>query len=245
MSLLPTVLIFTLSEHGQANVNLATSYELALAGVNVYIASFLPLKNRVAQLQELIDRHASHSTNPRGSVAFREIKGIASYKEAVEKHGFNSANCLHPHGVSGALESYARLDIPLFPWSQGEYLTAIAILKEIIVTVKPNAVGVDPLFSIAQDACKLADQKFVIISPVSIKEAAANVQPYLALFWKYPVLVATSRLILSLLIFFLQFVVGIPVPSRVVANPAQHLSLHSTHHPNVDCGEIQTNPNLA
>ena len=75
MSPHPTVLIFTYPEYGQANVNLATSYELALAGVNVYIAPFPSLRARVSRLQELIDRHASRSSGkPTGSVIFCECR---------------------------------------------------------------------------------------------------------------------------------------------------------------------------
>lgn len=95
MNSLSTVLIFTYSEHGQANVNLATSYELALAGVNVHIASFPSLEARVARLQELIDRHASRSSaKPTGSVIFRECKGITPHWEAHAKHGVNDTNLL-------------------------------------------------------------------------------------------------------------------------------------------------------
>ena len=193
MDSLPTVLIFTYPEHGQANVNLATSYELALAGVNVYIASFPPLRARVSRLQELIDRHASRSSGkPTGSVIFRECKGVATNWEAMAKHGVNDANIPHPPGLSGALESYSKMGPVLFSWSPEEYLAAIATCKEIIATTKPDVVGVDPLFFAAHDACKLADQKFMVMTPTGLKEAIASVQPYLAAFWKYPVSVVKS-----------------------------------------------------
>ncbi|KAF8555814.1 UDP-Glycosyltransferase/glycogen phosphorylase [Imleria badia] len=187
MSSLPTVLIFTYPEHGQANVNLATSYELALAGVNVNIASFPSLRARVARLEELIDRHASRcSDETTGSIIFRECKGITPNWEAQAKHGVNDANLPHPSGVLGALEAYSKMGIISFPWSQEEYLTAIANFKEIIATTKPDVIVIDPIFFAAQDACKLAGQKFVIMSPTGIKEAAVDMQPYLAAFWKYP-----------------------------------------------------------
>ncbi|KAG8214161.1 hypothetical protein J3R82DRAFT_10936 [Butyriboletus roseoflavus] len=190
MSPLPIVLIFTYSEYGQANVTLATSYELALAGVNVYIASFSPLRTRVSRLQELVDRHASCSrSNSTGSVNFREFKGIASWNEALMKHGMRTADLAHSHGVSGALESYSKINLILYPWSQEEFVAAVESCKEIITAIKPNVVVIDNMFHIAQDACKLADQKFINISPNSTKDIVVMMQPYLAGFWKYPVFV--------------------------------------------------------
>ncbi|KAF8555817.1 UDP-Glycosyltransferase/glycogen phosphorylase [Imleria badia] len=189
MSSLPTVLIFTYPEHGQANVSLATSYELALAGVNICVASFASLRTRVVRHQELIDRHASRSSGkPTGSVVFRECNGDSPYAEAAGKNGINAATLPHPCGVLGALESYPKIGPFNFAWGQEEYLDAIASFKEVIAITKPDMVGVDPLFFAAQDACKFVDRKFVIISPTGIKEIAVNVQPYLAAFWKYPAL---------------------------------------------------------
>ncbi|KAF8550450.1 UDP-Glycosyltransferase/glycogen phosphorylase [Imleria badia] len=188
MSSRPTALIFTYSEHGQANVNLAISYELALVGVNVHIASFALLRDRVARLQELIDRHAPLSSGePTGSIIFHEFKGIPPYMEIAKRHGLLPADIQHPHGVLGALEAYSKIGFFIFPWSQEEYLSAIARVKEIVATTKPDVVGIDVAFYTAQDACKILNQNFVIISPTGIKETAVSLQPYLAAFWKYPV----------------------------------------------------------
>ncbi|KAG6379763.1 hypothetical protein JVT61DRAFT_10300 [Boletus reticuloceps] len=189
MTSLPTVLILTYPEHGQANVNLAISYELALAGVNVYIASFASLRPRVSRLQALINRHASHSSGTLpGSAIFRECKGVTPNWEASAKYGIHDANLPHPYGVLGAAESYSKIGSVLFFWNQEEYLAAITSIKEIIANTKPDVVGVDPLFFAAQDACKLADQKFMIISPTGLKESVVHMQPYMATFWKYPAL---------------------------------------------------------
>ncbi|KAN0086018.1 hypothetical protein V8E55_007152 [Tylopilus felleus] len=140
----PTVLIFTYPEYGQSNVNLATSYELALAGVNVYISSFASLSGRVTRLQELIDRHASRSIGQTtGSVIFRECKGVISFAEAARRLGINATSAIHPPGVSGALEGYTKVELALFPWSSEEYLTVVKACEEIITTIKPNVVVVD------------------------------------------------------------------------------------------------------
>ena len=193
MSSLPTVLICTYPVHGQANVNLATSYELALSGVNVHIASFALLKNRVDRLQELVDRHASRSSaKPTGSVVFCELKNITSYVEASRKNRLTAGTLLHPCGVLGALQSYRNIGPVSFPWGREEYFAAIDSFKEIVGAIKPDVVAIDPLFLAPQDACKLMNQKFVILSPTGIKEATVNMQPYLAAFWKYPAFVVKS-----------------------------------------------------
>ena len=248
MNSLPTVLIFTYPEYGQANVNLATAYELALSGVNVHIASFASLRSRVARLQELINRHASRSgAKFTGSIVFRECKGVTPHWEANARKGLTDANLAHPHGVLGALESYLKMGVFAFPWSQEEYLAAIAMVKEIIATTRSDVIVIDVAFFPAQDACTLMDRKFVIISPTGLKEAGvAKLQPHLALFWKYPVYVvkcifnspsSTDRCAN-------QFIVGISIPSQVVADSPQHLSFHPTHHSINDLGGHETNTTL-
>ena len=243
-----TVLIFTYPEHGQANVNLATSYELVLAGVNVYIASFASLRARVSRLQELIDHHTSCSSGkPIGSITFRECKGTTPNWEAQKKHGVTAANLPHPYGVPGAVESYSKIGPVLYPWSPEEYLTAIATCKEIIATTKPDMVTVDPLFFAAQDACKLANQKFMVVLPTGIKESVMNVQPYLAVFWKYPASVVNylSNSFGSNNIHPVQLIIGVSISSQVVADSHQHISLYSSHYTNDDLGEHQTNSSFA
>ena len=195
---LPNVLIFTYPEYGQANVCLATSYELALAGVNVHIASFASLSARISRLQELVVRNTSHSSgNPTGSVNFRECKGFTPWDEAVTKHGVTPATVRHSHSLSGALESYSKINVLMHPWGREEYLAAIESCKEIIATIKPNMVVTDTLFYPAMDACNLLDQKFMVILPNSIMEVASRVQPNLAALWKYPMSVVDFVLILS------------------------------------------------
>ena len=232
MTSLPTVLFFTYPEHGQANVSLATSYELALAGVNVYISSFASLRARVARLQELIDRHHSRSGGKAtGSIIFCECKGVTSYLEALARHGVNMANLPHPPGVSGALELYSKTAAVCFPWGPEEYSAAIESCKEIITTIKPNLVVADSLFFAARDVCQLVDQKFMIIYATGLKEAATPLQPRLAAFWKYPVFVFQYILTLSSSTHRHpgQSRVGFSVPSEVVADSPQHLSRYSTH----------------
>ncbi|KAG9311633.1 hypothetical protein JVU11DRAFT_7865 [Chiua virens] len=175
-----TVLLFTCSEYGHANVNLAISYELVLAGVDVHIASFPFLTSRVSSLQELIARHALHSGKPTGTVVFHECKGFPSYSDVLEKRGVRLTNLRHPRGLLGALGSYSKLVTLVPPWSPTEYLAGIENCKEIITTVKPDIVVIDKPFYVAWDACNLLKQKFILVLPNSIKEIAMTVQPYLA-----------------------------------------------------------------
>lgn len=103
------------------------------------------------------------------------MQGITPHWEAVAKHGLNVASLPHRPGLLGASEFYSTIGPFFFPWGPEEYLAAIASRKDIIATTKPDVVGVDPLFFAAQDACKLADQKFMVISPSGIKELSLNV----------------------------------------------------------------------
>ncbi|KAG9316542.1 glycosyltransferase family 1 protein [Chiua virens] len=187
MNCLTSVLFFTHSQHGQANVCLATAYELALAGVDVHIASFAPLKSRVSWLQDLATHHSSRSNRRHtGSIVFHEFKDFPSIEDALHKLGQRIQDLRHPHGIVGALKSYSKMFTTVFPWSPQEYLIAIENCKKIVETITPNVAVIDMFLYPAKDACELVNQKSVVILPNSIKEVAAKVQPYLAYFWKYP-----------------------------------------------------------
>lgn len=112
--------------------------------------------------------------------------------EAARKHGVIPANIPHPHGVLGALEAFSKMWFLVFPWSEEEYLATIAMVKEIVATTKPDIVVIDAAFYAAQDACKITNQNFMILTPNGIKENVVIGQPYLAASWKYPVSVVVK-----------------------------------------------------
>ncbi|KAF9261535.1 UDP-Glycosyltransferase/glycogen phosphorylase, partial [Marasmius fiardii PR-910] len=175
-----TILFFTNSEYGQANVVLGVAYQLAMtSNCNVHIASFPALQRRVEKLQANIPR--------KGAITFHTIAGI-SFEEAFGRRGYDAHSLLHPSGMSGAVHSLRPAGLGLVPWVVEEYHEQITSIQSIMEKVSPGLVVSEFLLFGAQDVCRMKKQKMVILTPNSIKDAVGFRQPWLKGFWKYPCL---------------------------------------------------------
>jgi hypothetical protein len=182
------ILFCTHPEYGQSNVALAVAYELALKNVNIHFASFSGLKRRVVDLEKQLHNLSA----PTSTISFYPIAGL-SMMESLQRQ-FVTDDLMHGDGIKNAIESYHKLPRILATWSGEEYIAIMECLKETIIGVKPDIVVVDGLFSHALDACTALNQKHVVLSPNTLKELVGPVQPWLAMFWKYPVYVSLAPL---------------------------------------------------
>ena len=175
------ILFLTSSEYGQANVVLAIAHELALKhDFGIHIGSFLPLQPRVLDLSEKISKHDNSK-----SVVFHSVAGL-SMMEMLNRIPKNEILVgPHPAGFSGALFAYGALPQVLAGWSGPEYMETADSCIEVIRNVKPCIVVVDSFFGQGTIACTMISQKFMILSPNSLKDLIAAKQPKGAMFWKY------------------------------------------------------------
>ena len=92
----------------------------------------------------------------------------------------------HPPGFNGALFAYKALPQVLAGWSGPEYMETADSCIEVIRNVKPCIAVIDSFFGQGVIACTMASQKFMILSPNSLKDNITAKQPKGAMFWKYP-----------------------------------------------------------
>jgi hypothetical protein len=159
------ILFFTNSESGQANIVLATAYELlSYDHVDMHIASFASLKNRVSDLKA-----AAYGSIPSNtSITFHAIVGL-SMAEVIMRN-FDPNTLAHACGIKAAVLQYPRMARLVTSWSANEYVQGYRSCLEIIKTVDPDVIVVEALCSQAREACVNLDRDYLILSPNTFRE---------------------------------------------------------------------------
>jgi hypothetical protein len=177
-----SILFVTNSELGQASVILAVAHEFLLRpGYKVHIASFPALQPEVEELNATAARLSNGACS---TARFHSLAG-KSMKEAAPP-GTEFLD-LHVPGMAGALIAYdGVLPATFAPWHGTEYMIGYSSTTEIIDETSPEMVIIDPLFSQGIDACNAIGQKYMILSPNTLKELVLDRQPSGGALWKFP-----------------------------------------------------------
>lgn len=198
------VLLFTNSEHGQANIVLAVAYEFLLQGeFDVHIASYQALAPRVEHLNEQFksqktkekeqqglavqaqdenDTNAPDDLDQPRSAKFHTIDAMSM----AEVAGGNLGSLPHPAGVSAAVRSYKNLMQTFYGYDRAQYVVGVNRCADIIKRVNPAALISDSLMFVTIDAAKYLGRECAVLSPLSFKDIVVGLQPKMAAMWKYP-----------------------------------------------------------
>ncbi|KAK3302746.1 glycosyltransferase family 1 protein [Chaetomium strumarium] len=187
------VLLATNSEYGQANVFLAAGHALQALDpdVRIHFASYQQIAKDVATASA----YSVHCSQGGGAQpwTFHELDG-PSFEKAVEgreKTGNRvpiGALITKPPGFFNNIELFRRLPSLLLPWDGAETVQAIQSFNRIVDAVQPDIVVIDSLFSPVLTACRHRGLRHVILSPNTLKDFGAALQPWGALLWKFPVM---------------------------------------------------------
>ncbi|ESZ95139.1 glycosyltransferase family 1 protein [Sclerotinia borealis F-4128] len=178
-----TVLFLSNSEHGLANVLLATSHALLVEhnDLDIHFVSFEKLKNDIAT----ISKFAAQSSGSKRAINFHELKGI-SYAKALNSRGFAVDEAINAPGITGLGKFCKNMQSFLMPWTAPDYLDLYREIFGILEDIDPIVVALDPLFGPALDAVRAQGRNHAIISPNTLKDNFAHLQPRGAVLWKYP-----------------------------------------------------------
>jgi hypothetical protein len=179
------VLFFTNSDAGQANAVLAVVQEMYYAQplLEIHVAGDIGVAARVS--------HAFGSSHTRAHyhpVRTHTIPGFVSMWQAGSRSevGMREAYDRVP-GTINAARGMPRMPGIVQPWTGEEYAHAYGECRRILELVRPDYVVVEPLFSPAITLlAHMEAPNWCILSPNSIKDFAAVVQPRLAILWRYP-----------------------------------------------------------
>ncbi|KAL1675311.1 glycosyltransferase family 1 protein [Schizophyllum commune] len=172
------ILFLTHCEQGQSNVHLATAFEVharALAGVEVHLASFAPLRKRFGKICEDGIRPES---GERLLPQFHTIHGV-SHVEAARRG--NKAGRHRP-----GFQMWTNLGFMIMPWTPEEYMTIVDSVAATIESVDPHLIIIDTLFGQAVDACELLGRPYHILSPLLASIVCLQNHSLAALRYPYP-----------------------------------------------------------
>ncbi|KAG7287512.1 hypothetical protein NEMBOFW57_007024 [Staphylotrichum longicolle] len=182
------VLLLTNSEHGQANVFLATSYAfltLEDEDVEVHFASFTPIKSLVS----LTSDHARQDRPGARPIIFHAIDGLdmvsAWTRPEIVAEQASLQHCSPIPLVDAIRRTLVLLKVTL-PWTGPEFVQIMRYITSIVSDVQPHTIAVDPAFSPALTALRHINAKFIVLSPNTIKDFAMPLQPNGEALWKYP-----------------------------------------------------------
>ena len=181
------ILLATNCEYGQANVFLAVAHSLQAldADVQIHVASFAPISNDVSSASEYSRQctqgarpwHFHLLDGPFFQEAVAALKGSERLGEALRK----------PPNFFSTTEVLSMVMGILLPWNGLEFVQIYKSFVDVVDKIQPDIVVVDSLLSPVLTACRHLKFNHLVLSPNTLKDFAAALQPRGAMFWKYPV----------------------------------------------------------
>ncbi|KAI0131800.1 glycosyltransferase family 1 protein [Xylariales sp. AK1849] len=181
------VLLLTNSEYGQASVHVATGHallELYGDDVEVHLASFQPIEKIVKAASELAKQICPQAK----PIVLHKVKGLdmmaAWSRPEIRLEEYNG---LRP-SFWNTPKFLKLLLLTTSPWNGPEFLEIYDSVAQILETVNPDVIAVDPAFSPALTACNHLGVNFVVLAPNTIKDFSMAFQAGGQALWKYPAL---------------------------------------------------------
>ncbi|CAG7992048.1 unnamed protein product [Penicillium olsonii] len=189
------ILLLTNVERGEANVFLATCDALLRLAPNIelHFATFGGLEDAVAS----VSQHVRESVPQLKPIIFHKIKGT-SMEDSLRQYfvrekvptraGYPPNSYLQRPGILNTTRA-VRDTVPVFvPYNGPQMVEIFRSICETIKKVDADLVVVNSLMTAGLTACYHLKIKFTCLSPNSIKDFAASVQPKAAGLWKIPAL---------------------------------------------------------
>lgn len=181
------ILFFTNSDYGQANVVLATIYELMMLAkdVEIHLASFEGIHQTTLETSQLAQNNSPGK--PPARLIFHTLRGRSQFEAAAGPDVDIFEAYDRPPTFTNAARTILRIDGIMQPWSPDEFADLYQQSLDLAEQVKPDLTVVEPLFTPALTLCNHLGIKWIVLSPNTIKDFAIPMQPRLAALWKYPI----------------------------------------------------------
>ncbi|KAK4148786.1 hypothetical protein C8A00DRAFT_19443 [Chaetomidium leptoderma] len=182
------VLLAVNSEYGQANVFLAVSHALQALDpdVQIHFASFAPISKDVSTASE----YSVHCTAGAQPWNFHMLDGPSLMDAMASKElavGFGDT-LEKQVSFSSTMDVLRQIMQVLLPWNGPEFVQIYKSFIRVVDEVQPDIIAVDSLFCPVLSACRHLKLKHLVLSPNTLKDFATALQPWGAMFWKYPVM---------------------------------------------------------
>jgi hypothetical protein len=181
------VLLATNSEYGQANVFLAAGHALqaADADVQIHFTSFAAIAKDVSSASQ----YSTQCTPGAQPWHFHELDGLSFWNMLAAQDGTDQLGKALDKRVTffSVLEVLSHIMPLLLPWNEAEFVRIYQSFVRLVDELQPDIIVVDSLFSPALTACRRLELKHLVLSPNTLKDVATALQPWGAMFWKFPV----------------------------------------------------------
>ncbi|RWA06967.1 hypothetical protein EKO27_g8139 [Xylaria grammica] len=172
-----TVLFFTNSDFGQANVVLSTIYELLRQNrLDTHVVSWAPLQPRLESLERKVQDENPSQSVP--SITFHNLASFPGFLEFAKKNANRrKADVPHPPGRLGA-ERIALLAVRfLSAWGPEAHLALLGWAADLTKELDPALVVVDPHLVPVHDMARSLKRKYAVLSPCTLAEENAVYDP--------------------------------------------------------------------
>lgn len=179
------ILLLSCSEHGQANVFLATAHELIHrhSNLSLHYGTFPDLKRAVDETSSYAVRTAPHQhAKP---IVFHALSGPTQF-DAMIRHSNIGNFIAQPPRRDRPSDAVQTLIATFNSWDGPEYVEVYRSISAVVTEVKPDVVVIDTNLPPALAYCQQEGVNFVILTPNTLKEALGSVQPAWDVFTKYP-----------------------------------------------------------
>ncbi|KAL0951773.1 hypothetical protein HGRIS_008444 [Hohenbuehelia grisea] len=208
------ILLFTYSEHGQANTILALAEELARrqSVQQVNVCSYPDLRKRVEAI------HA-RSSSP---VIFHPLEG-PNFEGLMKLNGLTFDDLRHPPS-SKSIEGFRTLDRMVHLHDDEAYRKVVEASMTLIKSLDPDIIILDMVSDFAVDACRLLDRRYIVNTPLQSMDILRMLQPWGKALWYYPAVFSGNPFPVPWRLFFSNIVINIKMIATFMSNPLMNAS---------------------
>ncbi|KAL1835483.1 hypothetical protein VTJ49DRAFT_6631 [Mycothermus thermophilus] len=181
------------AEFGQATVFMAVGHALQQLDpdIEIHVVSYRSIADEITSASEQSVRSAKEThgkaARPWKFHALCEPGWKEAFMEA-NKDNFMGRIFENPPGFFNTIALFRHVKSIMLPWDGPKIVNGYKHFATLAEEIRPDLVVVDSLFAIGLTACRGLGLKHVVLSPNTLKDFAAALQPRGAFFWKYPVL---------------------------------------------------------
>ncbi|SPO06230.1 uncharacterized protein DNG_08919 [Cephalotrichum gorgonifer] len=178
-----TVLFLSNSNLGYSNVHLATAFALLEKhpSVKIHYGMFEKLRPRVERVSEYGKR-----ANPAAQPISIHLLHSEEYIVALKTRGVDpESSLITGPGWAGGAFFHRNFRWVLSPWLQEDHLDIYRDCADLINTIDPAVVVLDPILRPAIEATQDADRLYAVLSPNTF-ETFLKYQPWAKWLWKFP-----------------------------------------------------------
>lgn len=169
------VLFLTNSDHEQSKAFLATCQSLIqYPSLDIHFASFPELRDEVLNLPTGLSQ-----------VRFHPLDGTP-YSKRLELEEYRLSGLSHRPGFHGSAASREDSPTSMVPWNGTEYLEMYRNMLDVIKTVDPTLLVIDPMLRQANDAALQLGYAYMILSTSNLRDVLVTQQPVGKMIGEYP-----------------------------------------------------------